>query len=418
MPNQLKFPKRFLWGAATAAHQVEGGLHNQWSAWELENASSLAARAPYQFDDLDNWSSISREAKNPHNYVSGKGVDHYGRYEEDFALLKQMNLNSFRFGIEWARLEPEQGKWDAAEFEHYRTYVRTLKKMRIMPIVTLQHFTLPVWFAEMGGFEKRKNVKLFLRFAEKVFAELGSDLGYVVTINEPTVYMAQSYVLGDWPPNKTSKLLALRVLHNMIHAHNKIHAHVKKMNYPRIKLSMAHHVTHFYAGDEAWLSRASARVAGYVANTYTIARVRRRSDFLAVNYYSAYRMLGYRAHNSEMLEKNDLGWDLQPELLADVLEELWERHRLPILITENGLADGEDTRRTEWLRATIAAMNRALGSGVKLIGYLHWSLLDNFEWDKGYWPKFGLISVNRRTMERTVRPSGAWFGRVVKRLSK
>ena len=127
-------------------------------------------------------------------------------------------------------------------------------------------------------------------------------------------------------------------------------------------------------------------------------------------------MFGYRAHNSELLEVNDLGWDMQPELLEDVLEELWERHRLPILVTENGLADGEDAKRVTWLKETIGAMSRALDAGVKLIGYLHWSLLDNFEWDKGYWPKFGLVAVNRRTMGRMVRPSARWLSGVIKRL--
>lgn len=416
MVSRSNFPKRFIWGAATAAHQVEGGLHNQWTEWELENAKSLSTRSPYQFSDLDSWKSVSREAKDPNNYVSGRGVDHYRKHEEDFEILKEMNLTGFRFGIEWSRVEPEQSRWDQAEIQYYKKYLAKLKQMGITPVVTLFHFTLPVWFAKMGGFEKRSNVKYFVRFAEKVIEELGPNLGYIVTINEPTVYVAQSYFLGDWPPNRTSKILGLRVLANLILAHKRIYRLAKRSNLPRrLKLSMAHHVTYFYPGDDAWLSGVSAGVASYFANNFTISRVRKQSDFLAINYYMAYRMFGYRPHNSELLNKNDLGWDMQPELLEDVLEDLWETYRLPIMITENGLADRDDSHRIDWLKSTIGAMNSSLSRGVKLIGYLHWSLLDNFEWDKGYWPKFGLVSVDRKTMQRTIRPSGRWYGRVVKR---
>lgn len=417
MSSKLKFPKRFIWGAATAAHQVEGGLHNQWTEWELENARSLATRASYRFSGLDSWRSVSREAKNPNNYVSGRGVDHYGKYEEDFSLLRSLNLNGFRFGIEWSRIEPEQGMWDEAEVEHYKRYLASLKRSGITPVVTLFHFTLPVWFSKMGGFEKRQNVRYFVRFAEKIIKTFGSELSYIVTINEPTVYVAQGYFMGDWPPNKMSKPLGLCVLANLVMAHKKIYKIVKHSGYSgRLKLSMAHHVTYFYPGDTAWLSGVSASVANYLSNTFVIRRVRHQSDYLAINYYMAHRMLGYRAHNSEVVEKNDLGWDMQPELLGDLLGELWEKHVLPIMITENGLADGEDSHRVEWLKRSISSMSQAMSFGARVIGYFHWSLLDNFEWDKGYWPKFGLVSVNRRTMQRTVKLSGKWYGRVVGRL--
>ena len=193
MSNSLKFPKKFLWGAGNSAHQVEGGLHNQWTVWELENARSLAARAPYRFGELDNWSSIAREAKNPNNYVSGRSVDHYRRYEEDFDLLERMGLDFFCCIFVFFFFEWKQGGGEAGEIEHYRTYLRALKKRGITPVVTLFHSTLPVWFAELCGFEKRRNVKYFAQFAEKIFEELGRELEYVITINEPTVYAAQRY---------------------------------------------------------------------------------------------------------------------------------------------------------------------------------------------------------------------------------
>jgi len=168
-----RFPKRFLWGAATAAHQVEGGNHNQWSVWELENAKSKAAQAEYIYDHYDSWSRVATQAKKPSNYVSGKVGDHYNRYEEDFDLLESMHMNAYRFSVEWSRIEPQEGLWNAEAVMHYKDQIASLKKRGIEPMVTLFHFTLPVWFADKGGFAKRSNVKYFTRFATKIITELG-----------------------------------------------------------------------------------------------------------------------------------------------------------------------------------------------------------------------------------------------------
>lgn len=411
--ERIVFPKKFLWGAATSAHQVEGGLVNQWTTWELEHAKRLSVQAPHQFGDIDSWPHIKKEAIRPDNYVSGRGVDHYHRYEEDFAILKSLNMNAFRFCIEWARIEPQEGAWDAAAIAHYRTYLRTLKKMGITPVVTLFHFTLPEWFMAKGGFEKRRNIKYFVYYVEKVLSELGRDIEWIVTINEPTVYAGESYLEGYWPPNKARKRDLLRVLCNLVAAHKKVYKLTRARK--KWKVSMAHHLIYCYPGDDAILSRASARVANYFLNTWVLRRVRRHSDFLAINYYFARRIYGYRAHDP-YLKVSDLGWDMQPDKLQYLLEDVAERYRLPIMITENGLADGTDSQRQWWLTETIKAMHEALKRDIKLIGYLHWSLLDNFEWDKGYWPKFGLVAVDRQTMARTVRPSARWFAAVIKKL--
>ena len=413
--ERIVFPKKFLWGAATSAHQVEGGLVNQWTTWELEHAKRLSVQAPHQFGDLDSWPRIKKEATRPDNYVSGRGVDHYHRYEEDFVILKSLNMNAFRFCIEWARIEPQEGAWDAAAIAHYRTYLRTLKKMGITPVVTLFHFTLPEWFAAKGGFEKRRNIKYFVYYVEKVLSELGRDIEWIVTINEPTVYAGESYLEGHWPPNKTRKRDMLRVLYNLVMAHKKVYKLTRTRK--KWKVSMAHHLIYCYPGDDAILSRASARVAHYFLNTWVLRRVRRHSDFLAINYYFARRIYGYRVHDP-YLKVSDLGWDMQPDKLQYLLEDVAARYRLPIMITENGLADGTDSQRQWWLTETIKAMHEALKHDIKLIGYLHWSLLDNFEWDKGYWPKFGLVAVDRQTMARTVRPSARWFAAVIKKLRK
>lgn len=411
---KLKFPKKFLWGAATAAHQVEGKTHNQWSVWELENAKSKAAQAEYHYDDVPSWPRIKHQAKTPSNYVSGQAADHYNRYEEDFDLLQKMNMNAFRFSIEWSRVEPEEGGWNVEAVEHYKQYVRELKRRGIEPVVTLFHFTLPVWFTAKGGFEKRRNVHHFVDFSERIIRELGTDIRYVITINEPEVYAYESYRLGNWPPNKTGFYSWWRVMNNLAYAHKKAATAIRGVN-RRYKVSIAKNSIYFYPGDNAWLSRVSAHIMQYFQDDYLLRKVVKHCDFLGVNYYQSNRVYGYRIHNPEQ-RVSDLGWDLSPADIQYVLERLHDKYHLPMLITENGLADAEDTERQWWLTQTMIGLQKAMDDGVDVHGYLHWSLLDNFEWDKGKWPQFGLIAVDYKTQERTLRPSAVWFGKIIKHL--
>lgn len=411
---RLTFPKKFLWGAATSAHQVEGNTHNQWTVWELEHAKTKAVQAPHQWGDLDSWEYIAKEATDPQTYVSGSGADHYSRYEEDFDLLQKMNMNAFRFSVEWSRVEPTEGAWSVEAIEHYKQYVAELKRRGIEPVVTLFHFTLPTWFTALGGFEKRANVKYFLRFADKIIHELGSSVRLVVTINEPEIYAHESYQAGNWPPNATSKRLYLRVLNNLAYAHNQTAQHIHGIN-RRYKVSIAKNSAYYYAGDDAVLSQKSAGIMQYTNDDYFLRKVVKTCDFLGVNYYFSNRVYGYRVHNpNERL--SDLGWDLNPAHIQFALERLYEKYGLPILVTENGLADANDENRQWWLTQTLIGMQKAMDNGVRLDGYLHWSLLDTLEWDKGFWPRFGLSHVDYQTKERTLRPSALWFGKVIKHL--
>lgn len=413
--NPVSFPKRFLWGAATSAHQVEGDTHNQWTVWELENAKSKAAQAKFQWGDLPNWSLIEKEATDPNNYISGKGTAHYKMYDQDFDALKKMNMNAFRFGLEWSRIEPNEGAWSVEAITYYKRYIKELKRRGIEPIVTLFHFTLPVWFVEKGGFEKRKNVQYFTRFAEKILRELGSDVSYVITLNEPELYAYEGYYQGDWPPNLIGKKWKFwRVLNNLARAHNQAADMIHGLS-RRYKVSIAKNSVFFYAGDDAWLSRKTADFFQYFQDDYFLKKIVKRSDFLGINFYFSNRVYGYRVHNPDQ-RLSDLGWDLSPDHIQFALERLHEKYNKPIIITENGLADQKDEYRKWWLAKTLIGMQNALSNGVKLEGYLHWSLLDNFEWDKGYWPKFGLIEVNYETFERKLRPSAEWFGKVIKKL--
>lgn len=416
MPKKLamKFPKRFLWGVATAAHQVEGNQHNQWTVWELENAKTRAAQAEYHLGDLEAWSRIATAAKQPSTYVSGKGIDHASQYETDFDLLQKMNLNAYRFSVEWSRIEPKEGAWDVEAIEYYKQYIRSLKRRNIEPMMTLFHFSLPIWFSDKGGFEKRGNTKYFLRFVEKAMSELGADIKYVITINEPEVYALQSYYEGNWPPAAHSKWKTYRVLKNLIHAHNKAAKLIHGLN-RRYKVSIAKNSAYIYPGDDAWLTRFSANVLQYFQDDYVLRRVRKSCDFLGINYYFSNRVYGYRVHNPDD-RLSDLGWDMQPENLEFVLERLYQKYKLPIIVTENGLADATDKDRTWWLGKTLLALAGAMSEGVDVRGYFHWSLIDNFEWANGTWPRFGLVEVDYKTSDRNLRPSAVWWAKMIKKL--
>ena len=415
MPNRpgFRFPKHFLWGAATSAHQVEGGLHNQWSVWELENAKVLAAQAAYQYDDLDNWRSIKRSAESPANYVSGNATKHYDLYEHDIELVEKMNMNAFRFSIEWSSIQPEPGFWNDGEVAHYRAVLAALKKRHIEPIVTLFHFTVPVWFAEIGGFERRANLKYFVEFAERIIRELGDSVTYIITLNEPEVYATQSYYLGKWPPQQQSVFKLRTVLNNLAVAHVRVAKRLHALD-SRFQVSVAKDSAFIYPGDDSWLSIRAAALSQYFQDDYFLRKVMRHCDFIGVNYYFSDRVYGYRIHNDES-EVNDLGWSMHPQHLEQVLERLADKYKKPIFITENGVADADDKYRKWWLAQSMAAMQRAIMKGVEVIGYLHWSLTDNFEWDKGFWPRFGLFEVDYHTYRRTPRPSAVWFARFLKK---
>lgn len=416
MPStpRLTFPKSFLWGVGTSAHQVEGGLHNQWTVWELENAKALAAQAPYHYDDLDNWEAIKRRAKHPGNYVSGRGVSHYERYEQDIELVRKLTMNAFRLSIEWSRVQPEQDAWDAAAIKHYKDVLAACKKRGIEPIVTLFHTTLPVWYAQMGGFERRANVGYFVAYATRLLAELGPLVKYVITLNDPDAYVREGYTDGHWPPQVTNWRVAMRVRHHLALAHNRIADSLHDAN-RRYKVSIAKNYHYIYPGDDAWLSVKAAQMKHYLENDAFLRKVVKRCDFIGLNYYSSDRVYGYRVHNPNH-RVSDIGWDMHPHHVALALEQLYEKYNKPIMITENGLADEGDVHREWWLTQTIVGMQSARDKGVELIGYIYASLLDGFEWEKGYWPKYGLFSVDRKTMQRSPRRSALWLAKTVRRL--
>ncbi len=404
------FPKKFYWGVSTAAHQVEGNAVNQWSIWELAHAKQQAKTAKERWGQLSNWQDIRERAEDPANYVSGRGVEHIKYFREDFAIAKKLNMNAFRFGLEWSRIEPIEGQWDEDAVEHYRMYVHELKRKGLEPFMNIWHWTMPVWFSEKGGFKKRSNLKYFERFVHKVAQEYAKDLNYVLTINEPNVYASFSYITGQWPPQEKSFIAGTRVLWNLITAHKRAYKILKKHK-PSLQVGVATQLSNIQAKHPRNIAdELSVQVMRYGWNWFILNRIRGSQDFVGFNYYfSDYYTEFFKMQNPKV-PTSDMGWYMEPEGLYPLLLRTWAHYKKPIFITESGVADEHDQYRRWWLEETITAMERAVSEGVDLRGYFYWSLLDNFEWATGWWPKFGLVKVDRqRGMKRTIRPSARWF---------
>ena len=416
MPNRPAhgFTKHFLWGAATSPHQYEGSCHNQWTVWELENAKALAAQSSYQYDDLPVWPKIKSLAKAPANYTSGRAAGGYNLFEQDCALARVMNLNALRIGIEWSRVQPEEGAWDPEAISHYRQQLVAMKQNGIEPVITLFHYTLPVWFAAKGGFEKRANVRYFTEYVQYIMQELGGGMRYIITMNEPQTYVDMSYIRGKWPPQVMSSRRGYMVLGNLLYAHRKaaelIHAENR-----RFKVGIAKNYDYIYPGDDAWLSERSADILHFKQNTHILRRVVKSSDFIGINYKGSQRVYGYRVHNPNE-RMSDVDAQMDPDKLRHVLQQVHDAYHLPIMVTASGVADHQDQYRKWWLTQTVVAMQAALRDGVQVIGYMVYALTDQFEWDRGFWPRYGLAEVDYHTLKRTVRPSAVWYAKILKKL--
>lgn len=408
-----QFPPNFFWGASTSSHQVEGNNHNQWSVWELAHAKELAHTAHQRLGWLPGWEEVKKRAETPGNYVSGRGVAHYQHYKEDFTMARQLNLNAIRFGIEWSRLEPTEGTWDEKAVTHYREYITELRRKGLEPFLNIWHWTMPTWFSDMGGFSKRENIKHFERFVEKIAQEFGEELTYVITLNEPNVYASFGYGNGLWPPQERNWARALWVYGNLVRAHKKAYRILKRSN-PSLMIGVAAQLANIQAKrPHSFLDEVVTKAMRYGWNWWFLNRVRRYQDFVGFNYYFTDYYHGFHRDNPKV-PVSDLGWYMEPEGLYPLLLRAWKHYRKPIMITENGVADEQDQYRQWWLQETIVAMEKALSEGVQVAGYFHWSLLDNFEWAYGWWPKFGLISVDRgQSMKREIRPSARWFAKEI-----
>ena len=397
-PLAKKFPECFLWGAATSAHQVEGNNHNDWTEWEKENAQRLSKESGGKYP--------------PENYISGKACDHYNRYEEDFDLARRLGHNAHRFSIEWSRIEPEEGKFDDKEIEHYRDVIRALRARNIEPFVTLWHWTLPVWFVKKGGFEKSGNIKYFVRFCEYAAKEFKDGVKFWITLNEPEIYAANSYLKGIWPPQKKNLISYLQVMINLIKVHREVYIMIKKIS-SDAKIGVAKNNIYFEAYRNKFHNLMLKKFIDWWWNFYFLNRIKNYQDFIGLNHYFHNRIKNFKFNQNENKKISDMSWELYPEAIYYVLECL-KKYSKPVYITENGLADAKDENREWFIKESLKNIHKAIAGGVDVRGYFHWSLLDNFEWDKGFWPRFGLVEVDYETLERKPRSSSAIYAEIAK----
>jgi beta-glucosidase len=242
-------------------------------------------------------------------------------------------------------------------------------------------------------------------------SELSADIEIIITINEPTVYTSISYLAGMWPPMKKNVVVAINVLRHLAYAHNMSYDIIKKIN-PRFHVSIAHNSVYVYQGDKSLISRLGAWVAQKVNDDFILKRVQKKCDFLGVNYYMSFALNTFKlaAPNGP---RSDLNWSFAPQDIKYVLERLYRTYKLPLIITENGIADATDTYRADWIKDTVHAIEESLENGVDIRGYIHWSLTDNFEWAFGTWPRFGLVEIDYESLARTIRPSARYYASVV-----
>lgn len=404
-----QFPKGFLWGAGTASHQVEGGTRNDWSEWEESNAKRLAREAEKKFGHIPAWAEIKMQAQNPTNYISGRACDFYNHYEEDFDSAQALGHTAHRFSIEWSRIEPREGEFDEKEIEHYRQVIKALRARGMEPFVTLWHWPLPLWLRDKGGWHSQKAVGYFVRYVKTMVSALGGDVHFWITLNEPEIYPMNGYLRGVWPPQKKSLFSYFSVTRNLANAHRHAYRAIKKLQ-PEAQIGIAKHNVYFEATGGKHVNRIVKRCADWGWNFYFLNQIRDVQDFIGLNHYFHNR-IDYGFNKNENKKVSDMGWELYPEAMYHVLRDL-KKYNKPIYITENGLADAGDVHREWFIKESLKNVARAIDDGVDVRGYLHWGLTDFFEWDKGFWPRFGLIEVDYATMKRTIRSSAyayAWI---------
>ena len=408
--GNLRFPDGFLWGAATASHQVEGGNINNWSQWEQKNAKQKAQSAK-QKDWPQYLLKKYPSPLNEENYISGRACDHYHLFEQDFDIAKVLGFNAYRFSIEWSRIEPEEGRFNEIEIEHYRQVIKALCARGIEPFVTLWHWPIPLWLDKKGGWKSGKIVDYFERYTEKFVTSLKEEVRFWITLNEPEIFSGNSYLKGIWPPQSKNLISYLRVFSNLAKAHKKAFKIIKKIN-PQAQIGIAKNNIYFEAYKDRTANRILKSFIDWWWNFHFLNQIKDHQDFIGLNHYFHNR-INYGFGKNENKKLSDLGWELYPESIYYVLKDL-KKYNKPIYITENGLADAIDQNREWFITESLKNVHRAIDQDVDVHGYLYWSLLDNFEWDKGFWPRFGLVEVDYKTLERKIRSSAYKYAEICK----
>lgn len=402
MGFQLK--EGMLLGAASAATQIEGGdTGHNWNDW-------------YQKGKIKDGSDPAR------------ADDHYRRWKEDADLMAVMGIKIYRLGVEWSRLEPEEGVFDKEAVRHYRRELKYLKSLGIEPLLTIHHFTNPMWFEKKGAFSRMENSRYYLRLVRLCVRCFGDLVSEYITINEPNVYAVNSWFFGDWPPGKKSLTDTLNVMSVMAYCHIKayetIHRMRARMGYSDTRVSFANHlrvfepknpynpVHTFSAWAVDWLFQKAMTIAmckgRFLPPMRNLGRVSKGEycDFQALNYYARSTVSGLKDGVMEHAPVNDLGWEIYPQGIVDCAAWLYRVLPRPIYITENGTCDNQDTFRCRYLYDHLKAL---CDSDLPVERYYHWCFCDNFEWLEGQSARFGLVHVDYETQKRTVKKSGQFY---------
>jgi beta-glucosidase len=416
--SELTFPDGFLWGTATAAHQVEG-----------DNTNS-------------DWWAFERMPDTPCKEPSGSAIEHYRRYARDIAMLAGLGFNTYRFSVEWARIEPAEGEYDQAQMTHYRRMVDLCRKSKLTPMVTLNHFTLPKWLADRGGWLSPTITRHFERFTQHVVQALGDRVEWYCTLNEPGIVAFGGYGGGlPFPPMLKGVENWKSATAHLVEAHKASRAAIKQL-LPSAKVGLTNSMQEWEANaggtpvmnyarglmEDAYLE-AAADDEFIGIQTYTRARLdlpraagiaaRFGLSIPAIEKMLVGRITAWQRESGSGIatapgvRTTQMGYEYRPQAVAATVRRAASLlPGKPIVVTEHGIATDDDTERIEFITAGLQSLHAAIEDGIPLKGYVYWSAFDNFEWSSGYAMKFGLIAVNRTTQERTIKPSGRFLGEI------
>ncbi|HWQ78589.1 MAG TPA: glycoside hydrolase family 1 protein [Anaerovoracaceae bacterium] len=415
----FKFSKEFMLGTASSSTQIEGGdTNNTWYEW-------------------------CRKKNNSNRDTCIRGCDHWNRVEQDTGILKSLHVQTYRMSLEWSRIEPSAGEYSEEAIQHYRDEILLLQRNGIKPLVTLHHFSDPLWFQKLGGWKDPRNTEFFIKYVKFAVEKLGDLVTDWITFNEPNVYVIFGYLLGVFPPGERNVILTCDIAAQIIKTHTEAYSLIHKIRTDRnfngeTKVGTAIHFRIFDALTSK--GKKTAALVDYMFHElYTEgvitghlmwplpkkdAKIKKGlyADFLGINYYTRNIVefaldpsnYFYKFLNDGGLDKSDLGWDIYPEGIYRVCKKYYSKYELPIYITENGIADEKDNRRPKYIADHLAWLFKAVSEGIPVERYYHWSHLDNFEWNEGESARFGLYQCDFDTQKRTARKSAELYARVCK----
>lgn len=407
-PTELEFPEDFIWGTGVSSFQVEGDSKKRNADWDVFIKKNGGIIKP---DEIG--AQWWREE----------------HAEKDIDILAKLNIQSLRISLEWARIEPYEGKIDRAALHRYKALISHLKKKNITPLVALNHFSLPSWVAKNGGWQSTKIQRYFSQYVKRVVSEF-SDISHWITINEPNSLVTAGYITHYFPPHKENILAALMARENMLICHEEAYRIIKKNN-PLSIVGMSIAIRWYRPDNPNSLKeRLYTKLVNYLSSLNYVDATKNSCDFIGCNFYTGYYLdLAFKQFRRRMRRDaadvpdtilfgetkrpdaylSDMGWPIVPDFFLDTLRSLHNTYNKPIIITENGIADEDDNYRAFYILTHLTAIWKALQENIPVKGYFYWSAIDNLEWLYGYDKRFGLIEVNPVTGERKARKSAALY---------